>query len=64
MIGVIFLFGSVRIGLVFRSISNLILLIQSRYHLIGHHKSATASLKQQAITAQEIANKSRRERMH
>ena len=70
MTGYFFLFGFVRIGLVFQSISDSILLIRSRYHLITHHESATC-ISQAASNANhcprkadQCANKSRRERMH
>ena len=65
-----FLFGFVRIGLIFRSISDLILLIQNRYHPIRHHKSATC-ISQAASNANhcprkadQCPNKSRREQLH
>ena len=70
MIGYFFLFGFVKIGLVFQSLSDLILLIRSQYHPIRHHKHATC-ISQAASNANhyprkadQCAIKARRERMH
>ena len=51
-----FIFGFVRIALVFQSISDLILLFRSRYHLIRHHKSATC-ISQAASNANHCPRK-------